>query len=63
MIGVLASATELADHEDAKYAQLVKQIILPTAFTLLLCNMDRIVMSIAILPIAREFHWSPSTQV
>jgi len=38
-------------------------VIVPTAMALLLCNMDRIVMSIAILPIAREFGWAPSMQV
>lgn len=27
----------------------------------LLCNMDRVNMSIAILPMASEYHWSPST--
>ena len=38
-------------------------VIAPTALALLLCNMDRIVMSVAILPIAKEFGWAPSTQV
>lgn len=27
----------------------------------LLCNMDRVNMSIAILPMASEYHWSPTT--
>ena len=37
-------------------------VIAPTALALLLCNMDRIVMSIAILPISQAFGWAPSMQ-
>ena len=35
----------------------------PTALALLLCNMDRIVMSVAILPMSAEFGWAPGMQV
>ena len=38
-------------------------VVLPTAVTLMLCNMDRICMSIAILPMAKEFAWPASVQV
>ena len=38
-------------------------VVLPTAITLMLCNMDRICMSVAILPMAKEFAWPASVQV
>ena len=38
------------------------RVVGPTALALLLCNMDRIVMSVAIVPMAQEFGWSPSIQ-
>lgn len=50
---------ETAAPNDQTFAK----VIAPTAFALLLCNMDRIVMSVAILPIAKEFNWAPSMQV
>ena len=39
------------------------RIVGPTALALLLCNMDRICMSVAILPMAKEFGWPPGVQV
>ncbi|PHT35868.1 Sodium-dependent phosphate transport protein 1, chloroplastic [Capsicum baccatum] len=36
-------------------------IVLLCFSAFLLCNMDRVNMSIAILPMASEFHWSPTT--
>ena len=45
------------------YEEAFPKIIVPTGLALLLCNMDRIVMSVAILPIAKEFNWAPSMQV
>ncbi|GAX82958.1 hypothetical protein CEUSTIGMA_g10385.t1 [Chlamydomonas eustigma] len=39
-----------------------KSVVLPTAVTLMLCNMDRICMSVAIMPIAAEFAWPASMQ-
>ncbi|CAH9138638.1 unnamed protein product [Cuscuta epithymum] len=36
-------------------------IVLLCFSAFLLCNMDRVNMSIAILPMAAEFHWSPTT--
>ncbi len=37
-------------------------VIAPTALTLLLCNLDRICLSVAIVPIAQEFGWAPGLQ-
>ncbi len=37
-------------------------VIATTALTLLLCNLDRICLSVAIVPIAREFGWAPGLQ-
>lgn len=38
------------------------RIVLPTALALLLCNMDRICLSVAMLPIAREQGWPEGVQ-
>lgn len=38
-------------------------VLLPTALALLLCNMDRICLSVAIMPMAAEFGWPASLQV
>ncbi|GLC37990.1 hypothetical protein PLESTB_000448400 [Pleodorina starrii] len=37
-------------------------VLLPTALALLLCNMDRICLSVAILPMSVEFGWPASLQ-
>jgi MFS family permease len=37
-------------------------VVLPTALALMVCNMDRICMAVAIVPMAAEFGWAPSTQ-
>lgn len=39
------------------------RVVLPTAVALLLCNMDRICLSVAIIPMSAEFGWSASLQV
>ncbi|KAJ7523416.1 hypothetical protein O6H91_18G050400 [Diphasiastrum complanatum] len=36
-------------------------IVLLCFFAFLLCNMDRVNMSIAILPMSAEYHWNPTT--
>ena len=36
-------------------------IVLLCYFSFLLCNMDHVNMSISILPMSREFNWSPAT--
>lgn len=33
------------------------RLVVPTFFALMLCNMDRICLSVAILPMAKEFGW------
>ncbi len=38
------------------------RVVLPTALALMLCNMDRICLSVAIVPIAAELQWSITTQ-
>lgn len=38
-------------------------MVLPTALALLLCNMDRICLSVAMLPIAKEMGWPEGVQV
>jgi hypothetical protein len=38
-------------------------VVLPTALALLLCNMDRICLSIAIIPMSAEFGWAGGLQV
>ena len=48
--------------QDAGAGNSFLRVIAPTALALLLCNMDRIVMSVAIVPIAKEFAWTPSVQ-
>lgn len=39
------------------------RLVGPTGLALLLCNMDRICMSVAILPMAKEFGWPAGVQV
>lgn len=39
------------------------RVVLPTALALLLCNMDRICLSVAIIPMSQEFGWPASLQV
>lgn len=49
-------------HAGAKNTTLLR-VVIPTALVLLLCNIDRICMSVAILPLAKEMGWAASTQV
>lgn len=39
-----------------------KQVVMFCFVAFMLCNMDRVNMSIAILPMAQEFGWSNATQ-
>lgn len=39
------------------------KVVLPTALVLLVCNMDRICLSVAILPMAQEYGWPATVQV
>lgn len=38
------------------------RVVLPTALALLVCNMDRICLAVAIVPLAAELQWSIATQ-
>lgn len=38
------------------------QIVIPTALVLLVCNVDRICMSVAVIPMSNSFGWSPAVQ-
>eukprot|EP01025_Chloroclados_australasicus_P039277 TRINITY_DN4059_c0_g2_i1.p1 TRINITY_DN4059_c0_g2~~TRINITY_DN4059_c0_g2_i1.p1 ORF type:complete len:491 (+),score=64.78 TRINITY_DN4059_c0_g2_i1:26-1474(+) len=38
------------------------RVVFPTALSLLLCNMDRICLSVAILPMSQQFQWTESVQ-
>lgn len=39
------------------------KVVLPTALVLMVCNMDRICLSVAILPMAQEYGWPATVQV
>ena len=39
------------------------RVVLPTALALLLCNLDRICLAVAIIPMSGEFGWHESLQV
>ncbi|KAH9324407.1 hypothetical protein KI387_004585, partial [Taxus chinensis] len=54
---------EKVDHEAVWLKGFPKRwvIVLLCFFAFLLCNMDRVNMSIAILPMSSELNWSPST--
>lgn len=38
------------------------KFVIPTALVLLVCNVDRICMSVAVIPMSQAFGWSPSVQ-
>ncbi len=50
------------DEQSAKAGNPFANVVLPTAITLMLCNMDRICLSVAILPMSQEFGWAASMQ-
>ncbi|CAG9465270.1 unnamed protein product [Pedinophyceae sp. YPF-701] len=56
----LSSAEGGADGKDL--APGLSRIVIPTALALMLCNMDRICMSVAILPLSTAMGWAPSVQ-
>ena len=57
-----SAASVPAVNDAADEPQQFWRIVLPTGLTLLLCNMDRICMSVAIVPMASEFGWAPGVQ-
>jgi hypothetical protein len=62
-VAATAAASPAAPAERSALGNPFLTVVLPTAVTLLLCNMDRICLSVAILPMAKEFGWAPSFQV
>ena len=64
---VAAADQSSADTPKAKPARsddesLFWQVVIPTALVLLVCNVDRICMSVAVIPMSSTFGWSPSVQ-
>ncbi|GAX82959.1 hypothetical protein CEUSTIGMA_g10386.t1 [Chlamydomonas eustigma] len=57
-----ATSSGVLQSQEMKAANPFLNVVLPTAITLLLCNMDRICLSVAILPISKEFAWPASLQ-
>ena len=62
-MGHAGQSTVTSWSKVAAAAKAFFRIVGPTALALLLCNMDRICMSVAILPMAKEFGWPAGVQV
>ncbi len=61
---IVAERSAVLCNVDQRYAGAnFLKTTLPLALSLALCNMDRIVLSVAIVPIAREFGFSIAAQV
>lgn len=59
-----AAAAGAAGQSDADSSgSWFTKVVLPTALVLLVCNMDRICLSVAILPMAQEYGWPATVQV
>lgn len=58
-----AGAGAQPDDDAAGGAPWVTKVVLPIALVLMVCNMDRICLSVAILPMAKEYGWPASVQV
>ncbi len=56
------AAAAAASPAASKQGNPFLNVVLPTAVTLMLCNMDRICLSVAIMPMAKEFAWPASMQ-
>jgi len=59
---VAASSAATAKEEGHNSSSTFLRTVIPTAFALLLCNMDRICLSVAMLPIAKELGWAEGVQ-
>jgi ACS family sodium-dependent inorganic phosphate cotransporter/ACS family sodium-dependent inorganic phosphate cotransporter-like MFS transporter 9 len=57
-----ADAAPLAPPPPLLPRQTLLRVVLPIALALLVCNMDRICLSVAVLPMSRELGWPPSFQ-
>jgi hypothetical protein len=58
-----AAAGGAAGPGDAADGSWLRKVVLPMALVLLVCNMDRICLSVAILPMAQEYGWPATVQV
>lgn len=64
MVTAAASAAGGADAQpNSSDGSWFTKVVLPTALVLLVCNMDRICLSVAILPMAQEYGWPATVQV
>ena len=57
-----SAAAGLAADSGAPGGSAFPRVVLPTALALLLCNMDRICLSVAMVPIAAEMGWPAGVQ-
>jgi MFS family permease len=57
-----AAAAQPAPDAPAYDPRAFARTVAPTALTLALCNMDRMCLSVAMLPLAAEAGWAPSVQ-
>ncbi|KAI8477407.1 MAG: hypothetical protein J3K34DRAFT_515747 [Monoraphidium minutum] len=60
--GALGSDGQAQQQQQQGLGDAFLRVVLPTALALMVCNMDRICMSVAILPMAREFGWPEGLQ-
>ncbi len=63
LLELLTTACDMLGHMACVAGEAFWKVVLPTAFALVLCNMDRICMAVAIIPMAKEFGWAPGVQV
>jgi len=52
-----------AGSEELPAGTAFTRVVTPAALALALCNVDRICLAVAIVPIAAEFGWGPAVQV
>lgn len=53
---------EAKSSRDVKSSSTFIRTVVPTALALMLCNMDRICLSVAMLPLAKELGWAEGVQ-
>jgi hypothetical protein len=58
--GAASGAAQPGDAADGSW---FTKVVLPMALVLMVCNMDRICLSVAILPMAQEYGWPATVQV
>ena len=57
------SAVPPASADELPAGTAFTRVVAPSALALALCNIDRICLAVAIVPIAAEFGWGPAVQV